>query len=151
MVPNFSPVCTKSHVSYLIHFACCLSLKVSWCGSVQTRKSVLRVLSAWCGHMAKCAPKTKVVLSLLCGVQAWCSGRPPVVTWSRWKTVVSVGMVCAHLWLKSFWQGGRHSCQASSFSQADGNCSQIHHLLHNAEYLLCPGAQSPVLPCNIYQ
>ena len=40
-------------MSYLIHFACCLSLKVSRCGSFQTRNSVLGVLFTQSGHVVK--------------------------------------------------------------------------------------------------
>ena len=65
IVPSFSLFCVKSPMSYLIHFACCLSLKVSWCGNVQTRNSVLGVLFAQSGHVVEDVQKSKWFCPLL--------------------------------------------------------------------------------------
>ena len=92
-------------MSYLIHFACCLSLKVSWCGNVQTRNSVLGVLFAQSGHVVEDVQKSKWFCPCSGGgewaVQIKCSGRPYVSTRSRWKTIESVAIVWGHLFFKS--------------------------------------------------
>ena len=105
IVPSFSLFCVKSPMSYLIHFACCLSLKVSWCGNVQTRNSVLGVLFAQSGHVVEDVQKSKWFCPCSGGgewaVQIKCSGRPYVSTRSRWKTIESVAIVWGHLFFKS--------------------------------------------------
>lgn len=66
-------------MSYLIHFACCLFLKVSRCGSVQTRNSVLGVLFTQSGHVVKDVQESKWFCPCSGG---WGVGSADIMLWS---------------------------------------------------------------------